>query len=43
MCEDRDPPWSNSEQEKTMPASYIKILKPGLVLEIDSTFFKVFL
>lgn len=43
MCEDRDPPWFNSEQEKTMPASYIKILKPGLVLEIDPTFFKVFL
>ena len=40
MCDDRDPPWFNSKikhliQEKTMPISYIEIIKSMLVLEID--------
>ena len=40
MCDDRDPPWFNRKikhliQEKTMPISYIEIIKSMLVLEID--------
>ena len=41
MCDGRDPPWFNSkikhliQGKKTMPTSYIEIIKPMFVLEID--------